>query len=404
MTALTLVLLAASVSVKPESTPLREGCDTTDEVIATLPAGTPVEVRFAMSGASEPCYKVTATHEGKPLQGYLPASALNGLDTFEKARTGAPVIRSNTEPARTARPVDSSAPLDHPIARASELLESHQPAAALELIERAMRIKGRDYQALVMAGVAAYKADQVRAALDYLREAHELKQDRMVEQLIARLEKESTSDKSAEKLYGTRFLLRYEGANLQPEVARGIVATLEQEFSRISLELGCRTDERIVTIVQSREAYLASTGAAEWSGGHYDGKIRIPVAPTAAASPELRRVFAHELVHACLAQLGEFPTWMHEGFAQRLSGESISPSGMQNIRLALRENRIPRLENMTQSWSRMSTQHASMAYTYALAAVTVLNDRYQAYGIQNVLRNPERLPAITAELDKLLAQ
>jgi len=213
-----------------------------------------------------------------------------------------------------------------------------------------------------------------------------------------------TSDKSAEKLYGTRFLLRYEGGNLQPEVARGIVATLEEEFSRISLELGCRTDERIVTIVQSREAYMASTGAAEWSGGHYDGKIRIPVTPTAAASPELRRVFAHELVHACLAQLGEFPTWMHEGFAQKLSGEALSPNRMQSIRSALRENRIPRLENMTQSWSRMSTQHASMAYTYALAAVTVLNEHYQAYGIQNILRNPERLPAITAEVDKLLLQ
>lgn len=408
MTSLALVLLATSVSIKTDSTPLRAGCETGDEVIATLPAGTPVEVRFAMTGATEPCYKVASSFEGKPVQGYLTASALKGLDGFEKARTEAPAIRSGTEPAPVSRRPEPSE-LAGPAAagqlgKASELIQGHQPGAALEMIEKSMKVRGRDYPALVLAGIAAYQADHLRLALDYLREARELKEDPAVDQWIARIEKESASDRSGEKLYGTRFLLRYEGEALPADAARSMVATLEEEFSRISVELGCRTDERIVTVVQSREAYRASTGAVEWSGGHYDGKIHVPIPPNATASPELRRTFAHELVHACLAQMGTYPVWLHEGFAQRLSGETLSTARLQAIRSGLRQNRIPRLENMSPSWSRMSTDHAILAYTYALAAVNTLSERYQAYGIQNILRNPEQLPAVMAELDKLLVE
>jgi hypothetical protein len=407
MTSLALVLLAASVSIKTQSTPLRTGCETADEVIATLPAGTPVDIRFAMTGPTEPCYKVSSSFEGKPVQGYLPASSLQGLDNFEKARTEAPAIRSGSDPVSLG-PKPSALPLaggaDGPLARASGLLQEHQPGAALELIEKSMKVRGRDYQALVMAGIAAYQSDHLRLALDYLREAREIKADHVVDQWIARVEKEAAGDRSGEKLYGTRFLLRYEGEALPSEVARGMVATLEEEFSRISMELGCRTDERIVTIVQSRQAYRETTGAVEWSGGHYDGKIHIPLPPNATVSPDLRRTFAHELVHACLAQMGNYPVWLHEGLAQKLSGETISNTRVQAIRNGLRQNRIPRLENMSPSWSRMSTEHATLAYAYSLAAVNTLTDRYQAYGIQNVLRNPERLPAVMAELDKLLAE
>jgi hypothetical protein len=45
-----------------------------------------------------------------------------------------------------------------------------------------------------------------------------------------------------------------------------------------------------------------------------------------------------------------------------------------------------------------------IAYAYALAAANMLMERFQAYGIQNILRNPERLPQITAELDKALIE
>jgi uncharacterized membrane protein len=252
--------------------------------------------------------------------------------------------------------------------------------------------------------MAAYQSDEPARALEYLREAQELRPDRLVAQWIARIEKEVAGDRSAEKLYGTRFLLRYEGGKLDADVARAMVGALEDEFTRISFELGCRTEERIVTVVQSRAAYMATTDAAEWSGGSFDGKIRIPVVPSPSISAEMRRTFSHELVHACLYHMGNFPSWLHEGMAQKLSGETLSPADRAALRTMFRSGRMPRLENMSQNWSRLSARHAAVAYAYALAAVELMLERYRHFGIQNILRNPDYLATVAADLDKQLAE
>ena len=400
-----LLFFASSLVVKQDQAPLRKGCEARDELVAALPKGAPVEIRFAMSGATETCYKVSTTVEGKPLQGYLPASALTGLEEFEKARQSAPSVSSASpasQPALAPPPVNG--PPNHPLVRASALLEQHQPRAALDVVEKAMRVTGRDYQYLVLAGICAYQTDEPKKALDYLKEAEQLNPDRAVGQMIARLEKEVAGDKSGDRLLGNRFLLRYEGGVLDTDVARSMVTILEEEYRRISSELGCRSEDRIVTVVQSRQSYRASTDAAEWSGGQFDGKIRIPVSETKSISPETRKVFAHEIVHACLASMGRWPSWLHEGLAQKLSGDSLRPAQRTMLRAAIKQGTLPKLENMSQNWSRMSSMHAAIAYAYALSAVELLMEQYQAYGIQNILRNPERLPQITAQLDKMLIQ
>ena len=399
------LVLFAALAVRPDQAALRSGCEGSDEVVATLPSGTPVEIRFAMTGGRETCYKVSALHEGRPVQGYLPASAIAGVENFERERTSAPAVTGSSAPAKAAAAAaPTGAPPDHPLARASSLLNERQPRAALEAAEKALRITGRSVDSLVLAGMAAYHSDEPARALEYLREAHELRPDRLVAQWIARIEKEVAGDRSAEKLYGTRFLLRYEGGALDPEVARAMVGVLEEEFTRISFELGCRTDERIVTVVQSRSAYMATTDAAEWSGGRFDGKIRVPVAPSPSISAETRRTFSHELVHACLYHMGNFPSWLHEGMAQKLSGETLSPASRAALRTMFRSGRMPRLDNMSQNWSRLSAQHAAVAYAYALAAVELMLDRYKHFGIQNILRNPEYIANVAADLDKQLAE
>jgi len=400
-----VLFFASSLVVKQDQAPLRSGCEARDEVVAPLPKGAPVEIRFAMSGPTETCYKVSATVDGKQLQGYLPASALTGLEEFEKARQSAPSVggASPARPAAMSFPAVSGPP-DHPLVKASALLDQQQPRAALEVVEKAMRVTGRDYRYLILAGIAAYASDEAKKALDYLMEAEQLKQEPAVQQMIARLEKEVAGDKSGERLLGNRFLLRYEGGVLDTDVARNMVTILEEEYGRISTELGCRSDDRIVTVVQSQHSYRASTDASEWSGGRFDGKIRIPVTQTKSISAETRKVFAHEIVHACLASMGQWPSWLHEGLAQKLSGDSLIPAHKAMLKTAIKQGTLPKLENMSQNWSRMSAMHATIAYAYALSAVDLMMEQYRAYGIQNILRNPERLPQITAELDKMLIQ
>jgi hypothetical protein len=117
-----------------------------------------------------------------------------------------------------------------------------------------------------------------------------------------------------------------------------------------------------------------------------------------------RRTLAHEIVHACLAGMGEFPAWLHEGLAQKLSGETLPESRRAAIRAAAKAESIPTLANLAGSWSRMSMTNAGLAYAASLYAVELYYQHHSAYGIQNLLRNPDQLAPVMMDLDRRLRQ
>lgn len=358
---------------------LRPSCDGSDVAVATVPAGTKVEIRFAVADGSN-CYKIAATVDGKSVLGYVDGPVLKGTDGFDEQRRG-----------RTS------------------LDGAGQSSALVTAPEQAR--KPQNAHLLVQAALAAYQSDDLRRAWGYCRDALTLTADSNVAGFCKKVERESMvdmggADKSGEKLYGLRVALRYEGEAMPADVARTMVAALDDEFIRISNQLGCRAEERITAIVQSRESYMKSTNAAEWSAGLYDGRIHVPLMDGTPDSqqfgPRMHRTFAHETVHACLANIGRFPAWLHEGLAQKLSGDTLSAAARQELQEKVRAGALPRLEKMGQDWSHLSGEHARLAYNLALAAADVLAENYANYGLRNVLRNPELLQHVTAGIDKAL--
>ena len=405
--ALPMLFFVAAMAVRTDQTPLRSGCDSDDGVVASLPAGTPVEVRFRLSDGSD-CFKVAATIDGKDVLGYVPGSALTGLERYEQERSSAAsvdVLRAlNPVVTETKRAVAQTG--DPALDRATRLLDANQPAQALEQVQAALGRHPRDPGVLVLAGLAAYRSDQLHAALDYWRQALDIAPDERLQAIYERVKREADADHSGDKLYGVHVALRYEGEALPADTARAILATLDGDYSTIAVQLGCTSDERIVAIVQSREAYLRSTGAAEWSGGQYDGRIHIAWTDGSQIGPQMQRALAHELVHACLTSIPSgstpWPAWLQEGLAQKLSGDTLPAAVREQLRQLAGTHAIPKLENLRQDWSRMSTQNAFAAYSLALAAADALYDNYASYGIRNILVNPETLPRITADLDAKL--
>jgi hypothetical protein len=405
--ALPVLFFVAAMAVRTDQTPLRSGCDSEDSTVASLPAGTPVEVRFRLSDGSD-CFKVAATLDGKEVLGYVPAAALTGLDRYEQERASAAsvdVLRAlNPVAADTKKAVAKTG--DPALDRAQQLLEANQPAQALQQAQIAIQRHPRDPNVLVLAGLAAYRADQLHQALDYWKQALDMAPDERLGAIYERVKREADSDRSNDKLYGLRVALRYEGEALPADTARAVLAVLDDNYSRIAAQLGCVSEERIVAIVQSREAYLRSTGAAEWSGGEYDGRIHIAWMDGSQVGPQMQRALAHELVHACLTNIpsgsAPWPAWLQEGLAQKLSGDTLSNAVREQLRHLAEMHAIPKLEDLRQNWSRMSTQNAVAAYQLALAAADALYDNYANYGIRNILNNPATLPRITADLDAKL--
>src|ERR1700694_694570 len=128
-----LLLAAATQTVKVNQYPLRSGCEQSDPIVTRLHAGDPVRIKFSLAGAAQPCYVVSATVDGKVVDGNLPADALTGLEDFERSRRGdaAPVSASAT-PATNIPIPTSNARTSPEMDRAMQLLQRNQPAEALE--------------------------------------------------------------------------------------------------------------------------------------------------------------------------------------------------------------------------------------------------------------------------------
>jgi len=400
-----LSIALASYAVSVDGLPLRDGCDAGEPVIAHLQKGDPVDVRFRLAGSGGACFKVSVESGGKTLQGYVSPEGISGTEVFEQglqsaASTGAPaMLRSDADSIKKAA---YSRGGQDPGAQAARLIEANRPNEALRILEPALKTSQEDPGLLSLAGYAAYRGDDMRAAMDYWEKSLMLRPNAAVERLLEKARLEAKEDKSGEKLVGARFLLRYNREQMSSETARRIVTMLDREFARVSQELGCRLDERIVAIVQTPEEYQKTTNAAEWSAGQYNGRIRVSASDQTSLNERTRQIFSHEIVHACLAGLGDFPIWLHEGLAQKLSGETLSPRQESVVRQMANSGQLPKLKNLSQTWARMSSLHASVAYSTSLAAINLFYEHHSGLGARNLLRNPNMLPQIEADLDMRL--
>lgn len=406
-----LLFLAAAHTVSRDATPLRAACDGSSEAVAQLNPGDTVSIRYALASEDGPCYKVAAESGGRQWEGWLPASALTNLEEFEKARNAAtqfntPTPEAPPEPkaATAAASLHIPGSSDARLLKATQLLNANQPAEALTIAEAMIRQQGPQPDLLALAGLAAQRSDRTSDAIQYWEQSLAIKKSPAIERMLVAARRELEADQSSEKLFGMRFVFRYDTREVTPEQARTIVPMLDSEFSRISETLGCRSEERMVVVVQSVDAFRRTTGAAEWAGGQYDGRIRVALLDGGRMGEETRRAFAHEIVHACLANMGQYPAWLHEGLAQKLSGDAPPPSDLALVRQMARQSQLPSLGRLSGTWSRLSPQHARVAYAAAYIAADALITAYGADGARNLLRNLETLPQVTADLDRRVRQ
>jgi hypothetical protein len=437
-------LQAADLVINQDNTPLLAQCSG-GAPLAQLPEGQAVKLRFALAAADNRCYSVSADVDGQRVHGYVRRTALEGLEEFEEERreiSTSQLVRSAIEtltppevegPRQPHFPQSGTAAIPPEVLRAAErlnagrpdeaerilsaasvpadnravalvrgraLLEMTRPGDAMRVLQPALRSHPRDAHLLAMAGMSALQRDQVVTARNYLRQSLEIQHNPSVERLYKTVEHERETDKSREVTHGARFVLRYEGDTLPAGAAQKLTEMLDREISRVSYQLGCHLNDRLAVIVQSHENYRQTTGAAEWSGGRYDGRIRIAIPPSGEVDQWVRRTFSHEFVHACVSRIGQWPAWLHEGLAQRLSGDRLQPHDRNSLQQLLRQDRLPSLDSLGGHWGRLNSTQAAVAYSLSLAAVEVFHNRHGDSGIRNLLNNRSRLPTVTAEIDR----
>jgi len=364
------LLMADSPAVRKGGAELRASCNADAEVVGRLDGGAAARVVFAINGELGQCVKV----ESGGRAGYLLVGELTGLAAFEKGRREA----SDQEMIQMLRSqvtrMKEEAPGKPGLGGAIELLERGQPRQALEVAEGLLRNGSkRDPFGLAVAGLAAYQSDQPKRAVEYWTESVALRADPAIEGLLRKARKELAGDMGRDKVQSQRFAVRYDGGAVSEGVAAEMLAALNEEYARIEAGIGCRIEEQLAVIVQTDGAYRASTEEAEWSGGVYDGRIRV-VMQGRGFSRGTRASLAHELVHACLARSGQYPRWFHEGMAQRWAGEQPGEALVEEVK-ALRNEPV----------LGASSREAQIFYAWAWWRVDRLYRSHGAYTVREAL-------------------
>ena len=107
-------------------------------------------------------------------------------------------------------------------------------------------------------------------------------------------------------------------------MCRVLLPLLDTAFNTLHDRLGEYPRDEIKVILYSRAVFQDITRAPDWSGGAYDGKIRIPVGGLATVEEAvgLLPILTHEMTHAFLYRMAPrgLPLWFNEGLATTFQG------------------------------------------------------------------------------------
>jgi Peptidase MA superfamily/Tetratricopeptide repeat len=269
---------------------------------------------------------------------------------------------------------------------AAIMVRTGNPAQAVSYAEHAVRAAPDSADALNVLGYAQFAADRNRDAIRTWKRSLELRPDATISQLLAKAEREATTEADYSERESSHFTLRYEGQQTSEALRRELITTLESDYDDLVRELGAAPHSSIPVILYTGQAFFDVTQAPSWTGAVNDGKLRIPISGVTSVTPELARVLKHELAHSFINQIsnGRCPQWLHEGIAQALEPKPLV-NGHRLAQLFAAQREIP-LNALEGSFMRFSPAEATLAYDESLAAVQYINDTYGMSDIQRVLQ------------------
>jgi tetratricopeptide (TPR) repeat protein len=258
--------------------------------------------------------------------------------------------------------------------------------AAERELERAIELKPRDKTVYQVLGDLAYRRDDLAAAMANWEKALEIDpSDAALKSRLERIRREHQTEKDFNRDVTSHFSIKYEGRE-KIEAGRIVLRILEDAYGEIGRALSYYPDQEIAVILYTNQQFQEVTDAPGWSGGIYDGKIRIPVGGIEQETPGLRRLLIHEYSHAVVRAITRrVPTWLNEGLAQHFEGREIGPRQKEILHQLAKSEQLPSLRSLEDSFMGLSGPQASYAYLVSLSAVRHMVERYGMYRVRMML-------------------
>jgi tetratricopeptide (TPR) repeat protein len=263
----------------------------------------------------------------------------------------------------------------------------HYDAAAVEL-EQARRNGGDNLTILLYLGRAYYDSGDLQRAIESWDKALALDPgNKPLHDMTTKARRELTIESRMDKDYGSIFVISYDEGN-QSDLADEVLDVLADAYNKVGYDFSYYPETHIPVILYTMKDYRSVTSGPEWSGGMYDGKVRLPIGGVREITPILRAVLFHEYTHVVVGDLtrGNCPTWLNEGLAEMEGRKEFSPPVAELEQAAKTGEFIP-FKSLEKSLSALDTTKAALAYQQSYSLVSFMISNYGLYKVTDILAN-----------------
>ncbi|ABB32161.1 Tetratricopeptide TPR_2 repeat protein [Geobacter metallireducens RCH3] len=265
-------------------------------------------------------------------------------------------------------------------------LAKNFPLARHEL-QQARNLGGETAEGLYFLGRIHYEEGETDEALQNWEKAAALApSDPSLAKLLERMRREQAVETRMERGHSSRFIVSYDAGEVKTGIALDVLDVLETAYNSVGTDLGYFPEARVPVILYTKRDYREVTRSPNWSGGLYDGKIRIPIGGLVEITPDLRATLRHEYTHAVVRDLsrGNCPVWLNEGLAELQGRQELNPP-LTELGRAIRTGGYLPLRKLENGFTSLGSSEVRLAYEESYAVVNFMVSSYGWYRVRGIL-------------------
>ncbi len=260
--------------------------------------------------------------------------------------------------------------------------------SAIVEFERARGLSGDSAELLYYLGRVYYDTGETAHSVELWEKGLAIDPaNRNLQEVLAKGRRELVAEAVMDKEHSGRFLVSYD-VELKTELADQVLDVLESAYNAVGSDLGYFPTARVPVILYTKKEYKSITASPDWSGGLYDGKIRLPIGGITEIPPRLRGVLRHEYTHVVINELtkGNCPTWLNEGIAE-VEGRKEFDSPLTELDKAAKSGALLPVKSLEDSFASLGGKEATVAYQQSYSLVRFMVATYGWYKVREILVN-----------------
>jgi tetratricopeptide (TPR) repeat protein len=346
-------------------------------IISTMPGSMPV--------SKETLEQLRNNLKADPSDAIAKAELVHALNSVASLQVSQGALASARNSLEEALQLDKNNPaLLSNLATVYFRLGNYQKAE--ELLLEYLKGDRKNQWIFYLLGETYYEQENISQAISEWNEALQLGPNETIAKRLEKAKRESGVHSELGSMKSQHFILRYDKQASNYQLGDQILVKLEALYLHLSNELTSHAPETVAVILYPDKAYFNITRAPGWSGGIFDGKIRIPINGLYSITPELEKTLVHELTHSFLAALPGrgSPTWFLEGIAQVQEGRSAA-NHKKDLEQMQKANRLIPLKDLRGPFTRLPDGMVDTAYIESLSAAEYLIARFGPSAIRSLL-------------------